>query len=181
MKKSRCFSMVLYPYEDDKHQNVLDYITSNFEFAYIEHNFDKYEEDTEEHKKGDFKKAHIHVIIYFKNARTVKSVSEELGLEHVETCNFYAYSRYLTHLGYPNKYQYNPNEIKTNMEIRIKNALKRDYNSEEQDSRILLDFIFSRNFTTFQDLTRFALENDCLGELQKRAYFYNLHCDNYKM
>lgn len=110
MKKSRCFSMVLYPYEDEKHQNILDYITSNFEFAYIEHNFDKYEEDTEEHKKGEYKKAHIHVIIYFKNARTVKSVSEELGLEHLETCNFYAYTRYLIHLGYPNKYQYNPNK-----------------------------------------------------------------------
>lgn len=181
MKRARCFCMVLYPYEDEKHCNALEYISKNFDYAFIEHNFDKYEEDAEEHKKGELKKSHMHVLIYLKNARTDKSISEELEIEHVETCNFYAYTRYMIHLGYPNKFQYDKKQIITNMQNRIDNALTRDYNSDEQDTRLLLNYIMSRNFTTFKDLTIFAMENDCLQELTRRAYFYNLHCDNYKM
>lgn len=179
MKKARCFSLVLYPYEDEKDMETLNYIKKYFEYAYIEHNYDVWEEDTEEHKRGEVKKAHIHVIIYFKNARSMESIKKELNINYIESCNFYAYARYLIHLGYPSKYQYSSNDIVTNIPIRVENALKRDYNSQEQDSRILLDFIFSREITTFKQLTEFAIANDCLLELQKKTYFYNQFCDNF--
>lgn len=179
MKRSRTFALELYP-EDESHIITLNYIKNNFEYAYILHDKDIHEEDTEEHKKGEKKKPHYHVIIAFKNARTVDSIKKELNLNYIMTCNFYAYTRYLIHLGSPQKYQYSSNDIITNMSLRIENALKRDYNSEEQDARILLDFIFKKcneGFLTFRMLTEYAIENDCLRELQKKSYFYNQFCD----
>ena len=121
------------------------------------------------------------MLIYFKNARSVDNVKKELNIQHLETCNFYAYTRYLIHKDNPKKHQYSKDHIHTNIETRIYNALKREYNSQEQDTRILLDYIYSRNFTTFRDLTEFAIENDCLIELKRNTYFYNQFCDNYKM
>lgn len=183
MKKSRTFFFELYPDSTSYDFNeILDYITLNFNFAYILHDKDVYDEDTEEHKVGDLKKPHIHCVLNFENARSVETIKKLIGHDiHVDGCNFYGYIRYLIHLGYPNKYQYPREYIITNMQSRVDNALKREYNSSEQDSRILLDFIYSRNFTTFRDLTLFAIDNNCLSELQKRAYFYNLQCDNYRL
>lgn len=180
MNRTRNFALVLYPNENEKDLKTLEYIKNNFEYAYIEHNEDVWEEENEEHKIGDKKKNHTHVLINLKNARSIKSMLEELEVSHIESCNFYAYTRYLIHLGYPSKYQYSRQDIKTNIPLRIENALKRDYNSEEQDSRILLDFIFShtnQSFLTFKELTKYAMENDCLLELQRKSYFYNQFCD----
>lgn len=150
LKKSRSFALELYP-EDETHCDVLDYIISFFEYAYILHDKDRFDEDIfdEEskeliHKAGDLKKPHWHVIICFKNPRSVNSLKDELKLAHIETCNFYAYSRYLIHKDSPLKYQYKKEEIHTNMQLRIDNALDRDYNSQEQDTRILLNFLFSK-------------------------------------
>lgn len=185
MKKSRVFSLELYP-EDNSHMIILDYIKNNFEYAYILHDKDIHENDVVNengeliHKKGDIKKPHYHVLITFKNPRYVDKLKEELNLKHIESANFYAYSRYLIHLGYPQKFQYKRQDIITNIDLRIDNALKRDYNSDEQDARILLDFIFKKcneGFLTFRTLTEFAMENDCLRELQKKSYFYNQFCD----
>lgn len=192
MKRSRTFVCELYP-EDKDHMKVLEYIKKNFQYAIILHDKDTYgkdiiDEDTKEikHITEEIKKAHYHVLISLKNARTDKSMLEELNQDgklhfvHIETANFYAYTRYLIHLGYPAKYQYSANDIITNMSLRVNNALKRDYNSEEQDARILLDFIFAGNnqpFLTFRELTQFAIENDCLRELQRKSYFYTQFCN----
>ncbi len=180
MKRARNFAIVLYPNESEKDKETLEYIINNFEYAYIEHDKDIWEEDGEEHKRGEKKKPHTHVLINLKNARSDESMKDELQVNYIETSNFYAYARYLIHLGYPNKYQYEKEKIITNMPTRIENALKREFNSEEQDARILLDFIFketNKGFLTFRKLTEFALENDCLKELQKKSYFYNQFCD----
>lgn len=188
--KSRCFCFELYPDSESYDFNeILDYIMINFDYAYISHDSDiydkdEYDENTFEliHKVGEKKKTHIHVLINFENPRSINTIKELIGHDiYINSCNFYGYTRYLIHLGYPNKHQYPREAIITNMELRVNNALKCDYNSSEQDSRILLDYLYSRNFTTFKDLTLYAIKNNCLGELQKRAYFYNLQCDNYKL
>lgn len=187
LTKFRNFTCELYP-EDLSHMSILEYIIQNFTYAFILHDkdvFDKtiIDEDTGEikHNIGELKKPHYHVIISFKNPRDIRKLKEELELNHIESCNFYAYTRYLIHKDSPKKHQYKVDDITTNMWTRVNNALKRDYNAQEQDSRILLDFIYSRNFTTFRDLVDYAIENDCLTELKKNTYFYNLQCDNYRM
>lgn len=185
--RSRTFALELYP-EDKTHVEKLEYIKKYFEYAYILHNKDIWEndeinEDTGEikHKKGEKKKEHWHVIIAFKNPRSIDSIKKELELKHIETCNFYAYSRYLIHKDQPQKYQYSKDEIITNMQLRIGNTLKKDYNSQEQDSRILLDHIFEQQgkILTFKMLVEYAIQNDCLTELKKNTYFYKSFCDDF--
>lgn len=186
MAKYRTFACELYP-EDKEHLKILDYIKKYFEYAYILHDKDKWEEDSVDddgiiiHKAGDIKKPHYHVILNFKNPRSLEKLKNELGLKHLETCNFYFYARYLIHKDYPRKFQYDEKEIVTNMELRIHNALKRDYNSQEQDTRILLDFIYSarnQGFLTLKQLIDYATENDCLLDLKRNIHFYKLFIDD---
>lgn len=185
--KSRCFCFLLYP-EDNSQMDILDYIGQNYEYAFILHNQDKWENDVIDnetgeiiYKKGDFKKPHYHVIICFKNARYLKKVQEDLGLSHIETCNFYAYCRYLIHLDEKDKFKYSPSEIITNIQARVDNALKREYNSREEDTRFLLDYIksFNGNYVTFRMLTDYALEHDCILELKRNVYFYRQFTDDF--
>lgn len=146
MSRYRTFACELYP-EDDEHMKILEYIIKYYEYAYILHDKDIWDEEKVDddgvtiHNVGDIKKPHYHVIISFKNPRSLEKLKNELGVKHLETCNFYFYARYLIHKDYPRKYQYEEKEIITNMELRIHNALKRDYISQEQDTRILLDYI----------------------------------------
>lgn len=186
MAKFRTFACELYP-EDEEHMKILDYIKQYFEYAYILHDKDIWEEDKVDddgvtlHKVGDKKKEHYHVILSFKNPRSVDKLRQELGLNHLETCNFYFYARYLTHKDYPRKFQYDEKEIITNMELRIHNALKRDYNSQEQDTRILLDYIFEhrqQSFLTLKQVIEYAMEHDCLLDLKKNINFYKLLIDD---
>lgn len=187
--RSRNFTIVMYP-EDKTHVEALETIKKQFSYAYILHNKDKYEKDVLnentgeiEHRKGETKKEHWHVLITFTNARSIENIREIIGIEnlHIEKSSFYEMTRYLLHLDHPQKFQYNIAEIHTNIEDRIINAIGREYNKEEEKSRILLDFIFketNQSILTFKQLTKFAMENDCLLELQKKSYFYNQFCDN---
>ena len=180
MARFRTFACELYP-EDDSHMKILEYIITYFDYAYILHDKDCWEEESEEHHIGDLKKPHYHVILSFKNPRSIDKLKQELGLKHLETCNFYLYSRYLIHKDNPRKFQYNEREIVTNMGLRIHNALKRDYNSQEQDTRILIDYIRfkqSNGFCYLNDLIDFAMNNDCLLDLKKNITFYRLLVDD---
>lgn len=185
--RSRNYAIVLYP-EDKTHVKALEVIKNQFSYAYILHNMDTYEkdeinEDTGEikHKQGERKKEHYHVLINFPNARTDAYIRELIGEKiHIEKSSFYEMTRYLIHLGYPNKHQYDKKEIVSNMQERIYKALEREYDKEELKSRLLLDFIFSetnQSFLTFKKLTEYAMQNDCLLELQKKTYFYSQFCD----
>lgn len=185
--RSRSFALELYP-EDETHVDKLEYIKNFWEYAYILHDKDLWEEDIIDettgeikHKMGELKKPHWHVIIVFKNPRSIESIQKELDLKHVETCNFYAYARYLIHKDQPQKYPYKKEEIQTNIQLRIDNAIKKNYNAVEQDSRILLDHIFNPNnsILTFRQLTEYAMQNDCLIELKKNSYFYKSFCDDF--
>lgn len=186
MARFRTFACELYP-EDAEHLKILEYIKKYYEYAYILHNKDVWEEDRVDddgitiHKVGDLKKPHYHVVLSFKNPRSLDKLKNELGLKHLETCNFYFYIRYLTHKDYPRKFQYLEEEIITNMELRVHNALKRDYNSQEQDTRILLEYIYSQrnqSYLTLKQLTDYAMENDCLLDLKRNINFYRYFIDD---
>ena len=181
--RGRNFCFELYP-EDGKHMEILDNVIDNYDYCFILHDKDIWEEDVKEkkeiiHKKGDLKKPHYHVIISFKNPRSTENVKRELGLKHVETCNFYAYVRYLVHKDNKNKYHYNDSDIETNILTRVQNALGKEYNAQEQDCRILYNYIKDKNFITFRQLTDYAIENGCLMELKRNTYFYKQFCDDY--
>ena len=185
--RSRTIALELYP-EDETHVKKLEFIKEHYTYAYILHNKDIWEEDVQDeqtkviiHHKGEPKKEHWHVMLIFQNARSTDKIAKELELNHVETCNFYAYARYLIHLDQPTKYQYDPKEIITNCQMRIQNTLEKEIRAEEQDAKILLDMIMNHNgsYLSFKTLTEFAIKNNCLTELKRNTYFYAKFCDDF--
>ena len=172
--KSRAFALVLYPQEDSTHYSALLKITDLYEYAFIEHNKDKWEETKDEHKQGEQKKSHIHVILRFENARHKSKIAKELeiGEHYIQKANFVAYTRYLIHKDDPTKYQYNEKEIMTNIPEQVHSAitLKGDY--KRQKSNLVLEYIQTNRHANFYTLTMWAKDNGHLDEVINNAYFY---------
>lgn len=187
MSRARTIALELYP-EDETHIDKLEFIKKHYTYAYILHDKDLWEEDIKDemtkiiiHHKGELKKPHWHVMLIFENPRSTDKIAKELDIKHVETCNFYAYTRYLIHKDNPTKYQYREEEIITNCNLRIHNALQKEIRAEEQDAKILLDRILEKqeSYLSFRTLTEFAIKNNCLGELKRNTYFYAKFCDDF--
>lgn len=140
-QRSRDFSFILYV-----NVNVLtDYLRMNYKdikkYAYIIHD------------KED-KKPHIHLLVAFDREHTLAYAEKKLQLDEQNVLaepisNKYKMFRYLTHKDNPEKYQYKPQEIKTN-DI--------EYYTEEIDSEgsailSMLDDMTSP-FTSYRDLIK---------------------------
>ena len=173
-KKSRAFAMVLYPQEDASHYNALIKLCDIYQYAFIEHTKDVYEEDGEDHVKGELKKSHIHVILKFDNARHKSKIAKELGISenYIQKANFVAYTRYLIHKDDPTKYQYEEKNIFTNIQKEVHSAiiLKGDY--KRNNTNIVLEYINNNRHTSFYSLVMWAKENGQLEEISKNAYLY---------
>lgn len=161
--RSRAFACVLYP-EDFTHKDILNFITSHFDYAYILHDKDTLED-------GSLKKPHYHVIIKFQNPRSLSKIKEILNLNYIETCNFYSYSRYLIHLDDSNKHQYSRACIISNIREQVSACLGSEICSSNLDAKILLDYI-KTNKPNFYELTFYAHDFNLLTELKKNAFFY---------
>lgn len=132
--KSEKFSIVLYP-ESEKEK--IEYIKLNYKFAGILH--DKDVEET-----GEKKKEHYHFVVLFNNAKDSKTLANEINIEEnrIQFINSKKYSiRYLIHMDQPKKYQYNFEDIETNIED-IKKYFNSDKN-ETQEIKQILEFIYT--------------------------------------
>lgn len=105
----RNFTGIIYP--DSTSYNYADIIligTEYFdEFGYITHNNDINED-------GTLKKEHIHWVGRLKNPRYAKTISKKLGLNYNDieiVDNWKQMVRYLTHIDYEDKAQYNVGDI----------------------------------------------------------------------
>lgn len=81
-KVYRNFGVVLYP-DRLEHMDMLKYLEGHpyqFQIVYILHDRDVWDDDNDEHKKGDPKEHHYHVAIHCKNP---KSLSAFLKFFHV--------------------------------------------------------------------------------------------------
>ena len=121
--KYRLFSIILYEISDDYDTNeVFKNIKANKYYAFILHNLDK-------DNKGEFKKAHYHIIIRLDNASTISALAKKLGIkenyiQHIK--NERAYIRYLIHFDDLDKYQYPIEQIHSSRmyDRKIKRLLK---------------------------------------------------------
>lgn len=140
----RKFALLLYP-DDSTHMQALEKIKQSYDCAYILHDKDMYLEDTEEHAKGDCKKAHYHVIIRVgNNARWSTAVCKELGIEHnyiEQIKNLDRMLMYLIHYNDCDKYQYDIKEVKGNLATRLKMLVNKDDKTEGEKVNEILDFI----------------------------------------
>ena len=137
--RSKVFLLLLYPDEDVSHAKALEFVKANYDYAAICQDKDVYLEDTTtngvEHKEGDLKKAHYHVVVRFKNARWLSGVANELGIteNYIRVShNFVRSLLYLVHYYEEDKYQYNPNEVFGTLKQRFKEAYSSEGKSESE-------------------------------------------------
>lgn len=122
--RSRHFTLVLYCSLNALQIILLNNLDCIANYAYILHDKDIYDDDVKEgeeilHKKGDLKKAHIHMVISFYNVQRWSTVCKMFSTEEdnarVEVCNSrVAQYRYLTHADNPERYQYPKSSIVSN-------------------------------------------------------------------
>ena len=134
--RSRSHCLLLYP-EDKTHMEALNYIKQYYDYAYILHDKDYYDD-------GTIKKPHYHVIITFKNAKWNTSVSEELKIttNYIEQCrNLELALEYLIHRNEETKYQYDIDEVKGTLKQKLIKYLNQNDLDENDKVYELYKFI----------------------------------------
>lgn len=113
--KDRKYVAVLYP-EDPTHVLAMEKLEAGgYDYAAILHDSDVYESDGEDHKAGELKKPHWHVVIRFSpNALWNTAVAKDLGIEpnYLEKCrNLNKALLYLVHRDHLDKFQYDLDKV----------------------------------------------------------------------
>jgi len=168
LNRAITFTLELYP-EWEQISTVLNYIETHFGYAWIQHDKDVYEEGD---NKGELKKPHIHAVIKCRARRMLSSVKNEFAIQGVptnliNTCDKRAMLRYLTHIDYPEKAQYERNLIHTNMQDEIDLAYTDDITSDKA-FYLICEWINADGGVVSQyQLNKYAYENNLLGGLRK--------------
>lgn len=164
---NRYFTAVLY--KDDSNFN--DYF-NRISYLYTEITYIIHDRDLTEF--GELKKSHMHII--FKvgdNARSVNSISEELGLpvQYIEGCNRDNMLLYLLHYNQPNKTQYCLNDIRGD-KSRLEFILEKRKDNNVRFSE-LLDYISSTNCNNLMSLFKFACSTNKVDVLLRGQLLFN--------
>ena len=159
------FTGVLYPEEDPTHKAAMTKLRSGllgkWEYYAIVHDKDTWSEEDEaenpEHKAGEKKKSHTHIVVFTKRKIAINTFANALGVAK----NYTSYTNdvegdldYLTHDGSrgEGKYKYNKEAVETNSKI--------DYSTRARKEA-------SRDLT---DDEKFDAIVDAIDELEKEAY-----------
>lgn len=151
-KSAKAWHFILYPDSEYYNYNwVNDLEDTLLPVVYVLHDKDVYDKDKFDkktgliiHKKGEFKKSHYHISFYYGNATKFTT-----ALDIVELCGGCRLEpivdrvkdvRYMTHIDYPDKWQYNIDDVKTLGNF----PLEKYYYSDEVEIEIhiqdMLDF-----------------------------------------
>lgn len=156
--KYRVFSGVIYP--DSESYNsvaVLETVKQRFkEWAFCLHDQDVTDD-------GDLKKAHIHWVGR-GDPRTLSAVAKFLGLKENEIelgKNFKALVQYLIHLNNPEKAQYSPDSVESNIpDIK-------SYFRNLSEGQLVKDLALAKKEMSWYDLVQYSIENDCYDVLRR--------------
>lgn len=153
------FTAMIYPNEDPTHKAAMVKLRSGllgkWEYYAIEHDKDMWTKEDEdinpEHKEGEAKKAHTHVVVFTRRKIAINTFANALGIAK----NYTSYTNdvegdmlYLTHDGSrgEGKYKYNTEAVETNSKIdyttRVNKEASRDL-TEDEKFDIIVDTIDS--------------------------------------
>lgn len=139
--RDRKFMFLLYP-DNESHMKALETLIKSYDVAYILHDKDK-EVDT-----NQLKKSHYHVIIRTgNNAKWSYPLCEELGIEprFVEKIgkldNALAYLIHYNEEDTIDKYKYELNEVKGNLNVRLKEIISKEDKTEGEKVIELIEII----------------------------------------
>lgn len=172
--RSRLWCVLLYP-EDETHVAALELIRQCFNYVGILHDKDAWTEEDEQqnpdHKAGELKKPHYHIILKFTQARWNTALADDLGIacNYLERCrSFDSAAVYLVHDGLSDKYQYDSEAL----EGPLVSAVMKLLAPADENGRVLelLKLIDSMGYITRRHLVQVACENDFYADLRRMGY-----------
>lgn len=165
-KKGRTFCAILYPNENKEHKRILEYISKNYDCAYINHNKDITED-------GEVKKEHTHIIWRAgSNPRWKSAIVEELKIEEhlLDPCNKEKMLRYLIHYDQENKHRYSVEEVKGSWKKELKKIIKKEESSTEQNMLQIIEYIYKNKKTTYNQVIIWAIEQGIYETIRNNQY-----------
>lgn len=169
--RSRLFFCLLYP-DNESHLKALEIIKNSVSHVGILHDCDTWMPDDEvvnpEHKAGEKKKAHYHVILKYANPRWNTGVAVDLGIDarFLEACGSFDKSgRYLLHDGFPDKYQYDMDCLFGDLAPGVAKLV----NQVDECTRVkrLMDLIDCSGVLDLRKLIDLACDHGLYGDLRR--------------
>lgn len=162
-KRFRNFEFILYP----DNQEDIDFLylikKSGVKYAYILHNMDIKED-------GELKEKHIHLLVFNDDACTITAFCDRYGYTKYNKCEIVKAKkqaiRYLIHIDYEEKYQYDVQQIITNFDISPY------FNNLISDETIQVAFIFDyiescKGFISTKALYQFVIKENCWSTFRR--------------
>lgn len=168
-KRIRNVGIILYP-EDNSHILALEYIKHNYEnYIFILHNRDLTDDNL-------LKKEHYHVILHFPNARSISTLSRQLGIGEnlfYEIKSLNGQLRYLIHYDDDEKVRYETDEVKGTLYMlsKFKKSFK-DSQDEASDVSLIYEFIIDNNIDDLQILLEFVLDNNLYSSFRRNYVMF---------
>lgn len=177
--KSRNFCLMLYPDEDSTHSDALSFIRSNYRYGAICHNSDKWtvadEAQNPEHKAGEYKKSHYHVVLQFATPRWSSAVAKELGIteNYIQKCrSLEGALKYLVHADHSDKVQYDTDAVEGQLKIMLDKLLSQ----VTEDERIIQLIQLLDSFPTkvsYQSFVRVVCSKGLYPDFRRSALIFS--------
>ena len=158
--RARVHLILLYP-ENEEHREALDKISKSYDYAGIIHDKDTWTEEDEkenpEHKQGEFKKEHIHIVLRTPNATWNIALCKELGIDEKfceQAKNIDNALQYLIHYNDADKATYEVNDVFGSLRTKLIESINKVEKSEGEKVVELIAFI--RDYEGVLTITEFA-------------------------
>lgn len=172
--RSKTLMLMLYP-DNLEHVRAVDEIReAGIFYAMILHDRDTWSVEDElenpEHKAGEPKKPHWHIVLRFSNACWNTSICSRFGIEDrfckkADSCD--EALEYLIHKNHPDKYQYHVDDVSGDLSSRLAMLIGKDSKTENEQVLEILDYLdsFEVAVSTSQ-LVRWACQSGHYGFLR---------------
>lgn len=181
--RCRTWAMLFYP-DDQSHQKAMEIIRNTYPYVAILHEHDIWtsedEKENPDHKAGELKKAHWHIVLRFPEARYKNALAKELGVKenYLQVVKVYKSAcLYLLHKGWPEKYQYPPDLL----EGPLKEQVLKWIADSDECSRVkeIIDLIDGMEFIDYSQLVRTACEKGLYADLRRMGHILSRIVDSH--
>lgn len=177
--RGRVHMLLLYP-DNESHVEALAKISKSYDYAAVQHDKDTWTEEDEkknpEHRTGELKKAHIHVVIRTSNATWNTALCKDLGIEEKfceQAKNIDNALQYLIHYNDTDKTPYALDDVFGSLKTKLVESINKVEKSEGEKVVELLQFIREYDGRlTITDFAEYCAKNGYWAEFRRSGAIF---------